>query len=522
MRHTPARKAAAFTAIALASTIALSACSGTASSSGSASDGSLDVAVSVPPLNGLSPALAGRGPFATYITPAYEPLIRVGADGTISAALATAWETSEDGTQLVFTLRDDAKFSDGGDVTAQSVVDSILYWIEANGPFANQLASLTSAEVTGDDQVTLTSATAFPDMVYLFQSGWLAGAIVAPEAVADPDLLKTGTYGAGPYVLDEDATVTDSKYVYVPNEYYYDQDAIEWDQLTVNVFSDANSGIQAMKAGQMDLMMSDAVTANGNSESLGDDVTVLTSPGTQWTGLVLVDRDGSTNPAMGDVRVRQAINFALDRDLLTQALYGDYGTAHAQLNGEGWPGYDEANDEFYDYDPAKAKELLAEAGYSDGLTIKNIQASGAVNSTLAQAMAAQLAEVGITLETTEVSTYGELTNTVIQGEYSTMMYSGGYTVPALNSASLFGDADGGYNPLKMHDPQLDEYLATAKAAQGDAADAAWNDVYTWVVENGWWAVVSQSDGVYFVGDDVTVTDPGQAQIIDLATVTPAE
>lgn len=524
MRSIRPRALLAAASLIAATSLVLAGCTGggdSGTAGGSGGDKVLNIASGVPPLNGLAPGLAGRGPFTTYITPAYEPLIRVAPDGTIEPALASAWEVSEDGTRLKFTLREDAKFSDGEEVNGEAVAQSILAWVEANGPFANQLATLTSAEATGPFEVTLTSSVPFPDMIYLFQSQWLAGAIIAPEAVADPELMKTGTYGAGPYVLDEAATVADNKYVYKPNEYYYDQSAIYWDEVVVNVFTDANSGISALRAGQMDFFPSDALTAFSNDGSLGDDISVLRSPGTTWTGLVLVDRDGSTNPAMGDVRVRQAINYALDRETLATALYGDFGGPHAQINGEGWPGYLEANEEFYTHDVDKAKELLAEAGYPDGVTIKNIQASGALNTNLAQAMAQQLAEAGITLETTEVPTYGELTNTVIQGEYSTMMYSGGYDTPALNAGSLFGDADGGYNPLKMHDPQLDAYIATAKAAQGDAADTAWGDVYTWITENAWWAVAAQSDNVWFVGKKIAVEDPGQGLVVDVAKIKPA-
>ena len=75
------------------------------------------------------------------------------------------------------------------------------------------------------------------------------------------------------------------------------------------------------------------------------------------------------DPALGDVKVRQALNYAFDREGLLTALQFDHGTVTTQVFPATSDAYDPELDSYYDYDPEKAKELLAEAGYPDGLTI---------------------------------------------------------------------------------------------------------------------------------------------------------
>lgn len=524
MKSTRFGRVATAMSLVAAATLVLAGCSGGSSASNDkagSGDEALTVGVGVPPLS-LDPAKAGRGTgFTAYLTPAYEPLVRTEADGKIVPALAIKWEFNSDNTQLKFTLRDDAKFSDGEKVTGDAVAKSILYWKDTNGPFANQLANLKSAE--GDGQtVTLTTTTPFPNLISLFNADWLAGDIIAPKGLETPNNLLKDTYGAGPYVLDTANTVTGSKYVYTPNKYYYDKSAQKFTSITVSVYSDPNSAIQAVKSGQIDLFASDSITANTNKASLTGNIKVALNDNT-WSGLVFVDRTGTVDPFMKDVRVRQAVNYALDRKVLAKALFGDYGKPYDQLQTQGFLGYDKSIDNYYSYNPTKAKELLKEAGYPNGLTIKNIQAQGTVNTTLAQAMAQQLEKVGITLKTTETSTYNELTAKVNQGGYDSMMYSGSGNNPALNASSLFANGDGGYNPLDQHDPELDALIADAQKASGDEAQTAWAKVYKWVVENAWWAVATLSADAYiYNGTAVQITSPAATNIVDLATLQPAK
>ncbi|MDW8809985.1 ABC transporter substrate-binding protein, partial [Streptomyces scabiei] len=88
-----------------------------------------------------------------------------------------------------------------------------------------------------------------------------------------------------------------------------------------------------------------------------------------WAGLLLLDREGTVVKGLGDVRVRQALNFAVDRAAITKAVYGDYGAPVSQPQMPGYDGYSPEAAKTYPHDPDKAKKLLKAAGYGSGLTI---------------------------------------------------------------------------------------------------------------------------------------------------------
>src|SRR5207249_3392144 len=88
-----------------------------------------------------------------------------------------------------------------------------------------------------------------------------------------------------------------------------------------------------------------------------------------WAGLLLLDRSGKINPALKDVRVRQAINYAFDKQALLKALQKGYATPSTQIFPPRSPGYDTSLDSKYDYNPTKAKQLLSDAGFANGFTL---------------------------------------------------------------------------------------------------------------------------------------------------------
>jgi peptide/nickel transport system substrate-binding protein len=135
-----------------------------------------------------------------------------------------------------------------------------------------------------------------PAVMSLFDAYFLSGDIISPKGLEKPDQLGSATFGAGPYKLDPASTISGKSYTYVPNEHYYDKSRIKWDKVVVQVFEDQNAGIQAMKAGQLKVLVSDPFTGNANAANLPADLRLVSDP-VQWTGLVLADRKGSTSPS---------------------------------------------------------------------------------------------------------------------------------------------------------------------------------------------------------------------------------
>jgi peptide/nickel transport system substrate-binding protein len=514
------RRASAVVAALAASAIALTGCGG---SSGQAPPAVKDPKVLTVSATGapisMDPGLSGNGRLGTMLQPAYEPLVRTNAEGELEPALAESWDVSDDNKAVTFTLRQNAKFSDGEAVNAAAAKKSIEYWVGKKGPFSVNLSSLESITVDSEYQFTVKLSQANPDVVSIFNTYWLAGDLISPKAVDNPAVLGTETHGAGPYVLDTKATVTGKTYTYLPNENYYDPAKIHWDKVVVSVYEDSNSAVQAFKTGQLKLMISDPITGNANKDNLPKGARIVSDP-VQWTGLVFTDRTGEVNKPLGDVKVRQAINHGIDRELVTKALFGDFGTPTSQLQVKGFTGYDPANDEKYPYDPEKAKKLLADAGYPDGFEINVGYVANTLNTTQAQAIAGQLEKIGVKLKINEAQNMGELQTRMKQKEFGALIFQSNSGAPFMAKFQTL-DVNGSLNPHHSEDPELTALIQAAAAKPAGEADKEWQAVQTRVTDQAWFAVTSALNVTYFVAGGVDVPQPGQNLIIDIATVKPA-
>jgi peptide/nickel transport system substrate-binding protein len=501
-------------AATVAAAALLAGCAGTSPEEQAQGDGILDIAISFTP-GSLDPAVSSRGQWAIPLTPVYEPLVRVGEKGELVPALAEEWAAEDGNTRFSFTIREGVEFSDGEAVTPQAVVDSINYWRSGSGPFVNNLATVD--EITVDGQtVTITLTQPNPDFLWLFTPSSLVGSIISPAGLADPDALGTQPQGAGPYVLDLEETVTGSTYVYTPNENYYDQDAIEWEGVKITVYPDATAALQSMQTGQTDFMYSDASTANSSSGTLGDGIN-LTSMARGWTGLMIMDRGGVTDEALGDVRVRQALNYAVDRDALTNALFGEFGQPTDQVTGPGYIGYTAANDDAYTYDPEKARELLADAGYADGLTITNALFQTPRNSLLTESLVGQFAEVGVTLDVDTFAGNADWRQAIYTQQFGTAVEGNAYSTPYLANLNTFDKGAPFNGVFGLEDPTLTQLVQNASVLTGAEAEAAWIDVFTYVVDEAWFVPISTSESVYFytgVVAEPTLTS-AEVDILDL-------
>src|SRR5262249_44483319 len=185
-------------------------------------------------------------------------------------------------------------------------------------------------------------------------------------ALRSPAQLGTRTFGAGPYTLDPAQTVTGDHYTYVPNPRYHDKAAVHWKKVVVRIITDPQSMLNALKTGEVQVGNGDATTI-GAARQAG--LTIASAP-LLWTGVTLADRGGKVARALADVRVRQALNYATDRKAIVNALFPGTGTPTSELTVPRGYGYDSALTNAYPYDPGKAMQLLAAAGYPHGFTLK--------------------------------------------------------------------------------------------------------------------------------------------------------
>lgn len=523
----PSRRAVPFVAAALAAALALAGCassnkpadagapvSGDQSGTSAAARGdTLTIALDKAPAS-LDPAdmEQSTSPFAQ---PAYDSLIDVDQDGALTPGLATAWKFTDDQNKVFeLTLRDGVTFSDGAVLDADAVIANLQHLDTGKSNVASLVNGGTYDKVD-DHTVRITWDTPHPLAPQAFTQRWVAGMMVSPKALAeDPGSLETQTAGAGPYVLDAAQTVTGSTYVYTARDDYWNPDGQHWNQIVITVMENAEQRVNALKTGEVDYAVGDLA----NAQSAKDAGLTVLDAATVFYGLSLLDRDGTLGSPLADVRVRQAINYALDRDSIATALLGDFGFATEQTVVPSEPGYVKDLDGHYAYDPDTARSLLAEAGYPDGFSLPVVASTSATQATLAQVLVDQLSKVGITVEL-DSRPSADYFQGMSGGTFPAAVVGYGSQPMSMEYDGLFGP-DAVFNPLGSASPTIDENMQKAMTSSGDASTQAYEAVERELVEQAWFAPAVFVPVFYFAGPSLapaTVTEARpQVPITELA------
>ncbi|SFS16867.1 peptide/nickel transport system substrate-binding protein [Microbacterium sp. cf046] len=465
--------------IATAAVLALTGCAaGSEADPADRSGGTLTLGL-ITPVSSFSAQGANWANQSPYMQAVYDSLLRASPDGTIQPNLATEWSYNEDNTVLSLTLRDDVKFTDGTPFNADAAAQNLLRFRDGTSPNASFLVNLADATAIDDTHVELTLTAPDPALLtYLTQN---AGLQESPAAFENADV-ETVPVGSGPYTLNVDETVVGSSYVFDQNPDYWNPDDQHYDKVVMNYYADNTSLLNAIQGGQLNASTTidntslDQITAAGYT---------LSPIENNWWGLILADRDGTLNPALGDPKVRQAINYAFDRDAMLQAFTAGQGTVTEQVFPTSSTSFDPALDETYSYDPEKAKELLAEAGYGDGfdLVMPTAAAFGPSNFALIQQ---QLADVGVrvTFEELQVNDY---ITAIVGGKYAVALM-GLQLDPTDWQLSQFEiDKNAPWNPFHTDDPTVQDYIAELQTGTEEDAEAAGKALNEYIVDQAWFA-----------------------------------
>lgn len=407
----------------------------------------------------------------------YDTLIRMKPDGSLVPMLAKDWKYNADKTILTLTLRDDVKFTDGTPFNADAAKQNLERFKAGTSPDAQFLAALKTAKAV--DATTLELTLSAPDPAFLNYLSKDASFMQSPASFGNADI-ATKPVGSGPYVLDTAATVTGTSYSYKRNPNYWDKSLVHYDNLVLNVYGDQTSLLNAIKSGQLNA----ANTADNNTlseiEAAGYKVNPLQL---NWAGLILFDRAGTTNPALKDVRVRQALNYAFDTKAMLQSIGQGYGELTTQVFPPSSAAYDKSLDSRYAYNPAKAKELLAQAGYASGLTLK-MPSSALMGNTLPALITQQLKDVGITAEFTDTG------NNFI-ADLLAPKYGVSYMILEQQSdwqlINMKISPTAPWNPYKYEDPKVDELINKIHVGSTDEQAAAAKELNKYIVEQAWFA-----------------------------------
>ncbi|MDQ6524276.1 ABC transporter substrate-binding protein [Nocardioides sp. LHD-245] len=422
-----------------------------------------------------------------------EPLTHEAPDGSIEPALATSWKYTDDEYKVFeFTLRETAMFSDGTPVDAKATVAWLRYFSQGSGIFVSAMGPIASIEAVDQHTVRLTLERSNPRIPYLLSENGNWGAVSSTASIEDPGTLETSTSGAGPYMLDAGRTISDNKYVLVPNPHYDRPEAAPWKEVVVDIIPDANARLQAQQTGQIDVAWGDLRTADAAQDAGLEVLGVPTVTG----GLILGDR--SSDGPLGDVRVRRALNYAVDREAVADGLVGEHGVTTSQMQSR--DGFDQDYREFYPYDVDRARELLEEAGYGDDLTLEVLAfgPGGDLGTPLAQAIASYWSELGIDVKITTAPTAAEYVEKRASNRYAVLHYSV-INWPMYLSYQIAMAPTGGQNPFGASDPVMNSLFD--EGARTDDPDI-WAQMSRRSVEEAYFVPTLTVPRLYYVSDGV--------------------
>jgi peptide/nickel transport system substrate-binding protein len=370
----------------------------------------------------------------------YDTLMYMNPDGQHDPEprVAESYEISDDGLDYTFHLRDDVTFHDGTPVTAEDVVFSIELYKESEYQ-GSQISMLSSVEAIDD-----TTVVCHLDSPY---APFLAG-ILSPNICSkayyesDPDAFVTNPIGCGPYKFVSRST--GSNIVLEANEDYY-RGAPAIKELRFEVIPDAATKAIALQTGEISFAEIDSSVLT--QLEANPSITIEEVPTSTFC---YVSMNLEKEP-FNDARVRQAINYAIDRENLVNVCYDGEAEVNSNICSKDRSGYSEDQLQ-YTYDPEKAKELLAEAGIETPYDLGEILVAEKY-SNLATVIQNDLKAVGleVTISVKEFNAYiGDLT-------------SGNYDITALNM-TLEGDTQ----TLEM--AFTTDYIGTANNARYSDAD----------------------------------------------------
>ena len=321
----------------------------------------------------------------------YEGLVKPTSDGGFIPAVASDYIISDDAKTYTFTLRDGITFHDGTPVTIEDVKYSIDRYAEIQGESSAFSSLVDSVEVQDDKTLVVNLKESYSEFLPMMTIA------IIPQSNEDP---AGNPIGTGPF-----------KYVsYTPGQNlelekydgYWQEGVPSLDSVEFKFIADVDTAFVELQAGTIDILK---YLTSAQAETLGDDYNIVQGS----MNLVHAMYLNSAYEPLSKTEVRQALCYAVDRDAINNFIFG--GKSHI-IGSHMIPAmskyYEPEAETVYSYDPEKAKELLADAGYADGFDLEiTVPSSYSQHVDSAQIIADELSEVGInvTLNQVEWSTW---------------------------------------------------------------------------------------------------------------------
>jgi ABC-type transport system substrate-binding protein len=349
----------------------------------------------------LDPAGQTTTTVANMVDYAVETLVKIDKEGNLQPGLAESWEESEDGKTVTFKLREGITFHDGTPFNAEAAKASLERMLDPKVTVPIRAPFESIEEVVAVDETTLELRLATPNPALVDALSWTTSGIVSPESFEKSGNKYTtivNPVGTGPYEFTNYRKGDSLEFTRF-EDYWGEKPTYE--SVTMSIVPEAATRESQLLAGQADLIILPPVPDLQSLQN-NEDVKVILAPSDRTIFIAMNNKD----PVFKDVRVRQALNFAVDKDaLIDNVLFGAADELDAPMD-PALTGYCKTGT--YDYNPEKARSLLQQAGAENlditfgaptGRYLQDIQA--------AEAISGGLKEVGVTaeIETMDWATY---------------------------------------------------------------------------------------------------------------------
>lgn len=458
-------KVAGLAAITSVLALLLVACS----SAPAAKGGKLVYGLTLAP-SGIDPHVHASSELGIPLTSVYDTLVWQDLDGEFVPGLAESWEVSDDGLIYTFRLRKDVKFHDGTPFNAQAVkfnLDRIVDPQTKSQKAVFMLGPYDHTEVVGDYTIKVYLQEPFAPLLDSLSQVYLGMASLAATEKWGLDYqmhqVGTGPFMFKEYVPNDHLTLTrNPDYNWAPAIFDH-QGPAYLEEIEFRFFVEPATRALALESGEAQVM---GEIPPQDAQRLSDDPDFQLVP-VALPGTPLVLFMNTQRPPTDNLRVRQALIYAADREAIVTAIFKNLSpVAHGPLNAVTL-GYDEGMTGLYNHDPELAENLLKEAGWvdadGDGVLEKDSQPlmveaylmGWGFMPEVAQLLQAQFKAVGVEMRN-QVVAYPAALEAAREGKHHLIPFSLSSSDPDI--LRTFFHSDGGFNWAKIQDPRLDELL----------------------------------------------------------------
>lgn len=436
---------------------------------------SLTVALQAEP-SSIDPQFATTGQNQQIALNMFETLVRFGPSGGFEPSLATEWSVADDHLTWTFKLREGVKFHDGSDFNAQDVIFSVerVAGIENSpAPFAQRVANIASITAIDDHTIEVVTSNPAPTLINDLGTIYIVSDEIG-EGVPSEDFgfgdaaIGTGMYKFVSYTPGESVIIA-------RNDDYWGEPA-DFEGITIRFISSDASRVASLQAGEVDMI--DAVPPNDLDRLRTTDGIEVVSAASARMVYMGFDQGGETTPMVTgtdtnpflDKRVREALALAIDREAIVSRIQFDSGKPAGQFGPEGIFGH---NPDLLptEYNPERARELLAEAGYPEGfgLTVHGPNNRYINDGIVTQTVGQMWAQIGLDIgvETLPFNVYSPRATA---REFSAFLFSFGITTgeTSLGLRNVLATFDeergwGSNNRFRYSNPEFDATLEAAFA-----------------------------------------------------------